>query len=102
MISIFEPNVAACFALVSCSRSTLTPVAEKSELVETLKEAISKVEDFCKERDVDLQAIQDASGFERIKLLDDAVEAIIVNDESKRRYISLASDVMTLFKAILP
>lgn len=79
-----------------------TPVADKSKLVDTLRESISKVEDFCHEREVELNAIQTSKGFERIKLLDDAVEAIIVNDESKRRYLSLANEVVTLFKAILP
>ena len=36
------------------------------------------------------------------RLLDDAVEALIVNDESKRRYLLLAADVARLYKAILP
>ena len=79
-----------------------TPVADKSKLVETLRESISKVEEFCQEREVVLGAIQTSSGFERIKLLDDAVEAIIINDESKRQYLSLTNEVVTLFKAILP
>ena len=79
-----------------------TPVADKSKLVETLRESICKVEEFCQEREVVLGAIQTSSGFERIKLLDDAVEAIIINDESKRRYLSLTNEVITLFKAILP
>jgi type I restriction enzyme R subunit len=60
------------------------------------------VEEFCVERGVNLGGIQAASGFERVKLLDAAVEAIVAADESKRRFMSLAADVLKLFKAILP
>ena len=51
-------------------------------------------------------------GFERIHLLDlamqsfspldDAVDAVLVNDDTKHQYLNLASDVEQLFKAILP
>jgi type I restriction enzyme R subunit len=51
---------------------------------------------------VNLGNIQAASGFQRLKLLDDGVEAIVVNDDSKRQYLSLAADVLRLYKAILP
>jgi type I restriction enzyme R subunit len=57
---------------------------------------------FCVDKGIDLPKIQAAQGFERIKLLDDAVEAILVNDESKKSYLPLADDVDRIFKAILP
>jgi type I restriction enzyme R subunit len=37
-----------------------------------------------------------------IKLLDDAVEAILVNDETKRRYTGLAERAARLFRAVKP
>ncbi|MDA2925760.1 DUF3387 domain-containing protein, partial [Acidobacteria bacterium AH-259-G07] len=79
-----------------------TPVLPKEELVKVLREAISSAEVFCGERGVDLDAIHEAEGFDRIKLLDDAVEALIVNDESKRQFLSLASRVVKLFRAVFP
>lgn len=79
-----------------------TPVAEKGMLVKGLREAIARIEDFCQDHDVDLGKIQTVSGFERIKLLDDAVEAIVINDETKRRFLSLTNDVLRRYKAILP
>src|SRR5262249_22959980 len=39
---------------------------------------------------------------QRIKLLDDAVEALIVNDEAKRTYLLLAAGAARLYRAILP
>jgi type I restriction enzyme R subunit len=79
-----------------------TPVKDKSALVAQLKQAIAETTAFCVERGVDLSKLQTAQGFERVKWLDDAVEAILVNDESKRKYLSLAANVAKLFKAILP
>lgn len=79
-----------------------TPVAEKGILVKSLRDAIARIEDFCQDHNVDLGEIQTESGFERIKLLDDAVEAIVINDETKRRFLSLANDVLQRYKAILP
>ena len=35
-------------------------------------------------------------------MLDDAVDAILVNEESKRKYIALAASVNKLYRAILP
>jgi len=78
------------------------PVQEKAKLVESLREAVQRVQEFCAEHGVKLDDIQAASGFERLKLLDDAVEAVVVNDDSKRQYLSLAADVLRLYKAILP
>ena len=79
-----------------------TPVLDKSRLLYDLKDTVSKVDMFCGEHGVELAKIQAASGFEKLRLLDDAVEAIIINDDSKRAYLSLTADVLKLFKAILP
>jgi type I restriction enzyme R subunit len=79
-----------------------SPVQNKAELVEALRKAITEAIAFCTERGIDPAAIQAAQGFQRIKRLDDAVEALIVNDESKRKYLVLAAGVARLYQAILP
>lgn len=79
-----------------------TPVKDKAALVEELKKAIADARGFCVERGIELDKVQRAAGFQRVKLLNDAVEAIIINDESKRRYLLLAGDVNKLYRAILP
>ncbi len=79
-----------------------TPVKDKSALVEQLKKAMAETADFCSRRGIVVDAILAAEGFEKVKLLDDAVDAVIVNDDFKRRYISLANNVLRLYKAILP
>jgi type I restriction enzyme R subunit len=37
-----------------------------------------------------------------VKLVDEAVDAILVNDETKGRYLAFARNVDRLYKAILP
>jgi type I restriction enzyme R subunit len=43
-----------------------------------------------------------AKAFQRVKLLDEAVDVVLVNDTVKKRYINLANMVNRIFKAILP
>jgi type I restriction enzyme, R subunit len=79
-----------------------TPIHDKSELVRQLLEAISTTTAYCMERKVDPAKIRDARGFEREKLKEDAVAALVVNDETRRQYLNLATGVDSLFKSLLP
>jgi type I restriction enzyme R subunit len=94
------------------------PIERKVELVEELREAIKEARQFCEERGVDVEKIIQAEGFQKVAFLDDAadhlvdkqvseavadaVELVILNDELKKKYLSLASQVVRLYKAILP
>ena len=80
------------------------PVKDKSELVADLRSMINKTREFCEERGINIQAILAATpkGFQRIGLVQDAVDALLVNDETKKNYLSLANTVAKLYKAILP
>jgi len=104
-VGVFR-NLEKALAIYAGSPSGLTdgetPVKDKESLIALLRGAIADVTDFCKDRGVDPHTIAFAPGFGRVKLIDDAVEAIVVNDESKRRYLTLESNVSTLYKAILP
>jgi type I restriction enzyme R subunit len=79
-----------------------TPVHQKAELVNQLRETIAATTEFCKERGVDPAKIQDARGYERVKLVEDAVAAFVVNDDTRRGYLSRAGYVDSLFKSLLP
>jgi type I restriction enzyme R subunit len=79
-----------------------SPVEDKEKLRAALRETVKRMDAFCKEHGVDLAKVQGAKGFDRIKLIDDAVDALVVNDESKRGYMSLAAEALRLYKAVLP
>ena len=57
---------------------------------------------FCAQEGIDLDQIEAAKDFVLLRLLDDAVDALLVSDDIKRRYLSLASRVNRLYKAVLP
>jgi len=78
------------------------PVQAKAFLVAKLREKIGETEEFCTRLGVHLNVIHGVSGFELVKRLDDAVEAILVSDESKRTFLFQAGLAERLFKAILP
>jgi type I restriction enzyme, R subunit len=78
------------------------PIRNKEGLIEMLEDAIRDAEAFCHEHGVSLEQLLQAAEWDYIRQRDDAVEALILNDETKRRYLALAREVDRLFRAILP
>jgi len=79
-----------------------TPVQDKSELLDLLKQAVVDTIMFCQEQGIDPQQIASIKGFERIPLLKSAENALLATDEIKKRYLSLEKNVARLYKAVLP
>jgi type I restriction enzyme R subunit len=79
-----------------------SPVQDKQKLVEELRIAIGLIEDYCEERKIVLDKIISVDAFPKIKLIDDAIDAILQNEESKKKYMSMALSVQSLYKAMLP
>lgn len=78
------------------------PILDKSALVAALRDALEGARTFATAHGFSLEAIAIAQGFERIGRIDEAVEAILVGENDKKRYFQIASRVSRLFKAILP
>jgi type I restriction enzyme, R subunit len=79
-----------------------TPIKDKTELVEYLKHLIAQALAFLTEYGVEAEKIKAAEGFNKIALLDDAVEKLIETDEIKKAYHGLARAVSRVYRAILP
>jgi type I restriction enzyme R subunit len=79
-----------------------TPVRDKAELVGLLRQALEEATDFCRGLGIRFEKVLQAKGLQKVKLLDDAVEAILVNDDTKRRYRLLTERVARLLRAIKP
>jgi len=79
-----------------------SPVLDKARLVEALDAAIATTEEFLAGLKVEVAAIVAADTFMAFQLVDDAVEAVLVDDATKKAYLNLSGDVNRLFKAILP
>ncbi len=78
------------------------PILDKAELVAALQAALNETAGFADVRGVGLEAITRAQGFQRIGLIDDAIEAFLATEADKKHFLQLASRVARLFKAILP
>ena len=78
------------------------PVKVKAFLVEKLRAKLTETENFLKQRGVDLAELLSAKDFDYIALRDEAVEAILASEESKKAYMGLANWVKRIYKAILP
>ena len=82
--------------------SGASPVEDKAELIAGVRESLKEAEAFCSDQGVELAAIERVEGFGRLELLADAVDALVATAETKRRFLSLASGVDRLFRAVLP
>ena len=79
-----------------------TPIRPKDDLVADLNEALFEITDFCDTHDIDLSDLCRSQGFEFVALQKATVEALLVDDQTRRLYLSLAHRIRKLFKALLP
>ena len=78
------------------------PIKDKTELVEYLKVLSAQAIAYLVERGINPVAIKEAQGFDKIALLDDAVDSLIDTDESKKAFLGMAAAVSRVYRAILP
>lgn len=78
------------------------PVEGKQELVKALQEALDETTAFCRTKGVDVEPIRASEGFECVRLLDEAVEKLVVDEETKQRFTTLAAEVNKLLKTVKP
>jgi type I restriction enzyme R subunit len=79
-----------------------SPIGPKDDLIVELEAALAETVDFCDANDIDLHDLDLAQGFEFIALQQAAVEALLVDEQTRRSYIALARRVRKAFKSLLP
>ncbi len=81
-----------------------SPIRNKSELVDQLQGEVTGVKEFCENLGIDLVKVEEVEPktFERIQGIEDAVNCILINDETKQDYLQRANYIFKLYKAILP
>ena len=90
-----------------------TPVQDKRQLVAKLREMLAGLRSFCTGRGIDLDAIGSARGFALVRLLDDAVEALLTRppdagaqesraDTYRVEFLALYNAAKGLLRAIMP
>lgn len=92
----------AIYGAANAGADVDSPIQDVDALVAALDGAVDAVVDLCDAKGVDLSAMRDASGFAHIALRDAAVEALLVDDETKTGFLAAALQARKLFKALLP
>ena len=92
----------AIYATGADAEGNQKPIADKSKLVEKLREAIAEISEFCNSLGVDFANAETDDAWQNISQINDAMERILVNDETKKNYLQYATGVTKLYKAILP
>jgi len=77
-------------------------IKEKEKLVGLLVSTVKQTREFLKKLNLDLDELLKAEDTEKIRLVDVFTNRILQDEETKKRYLDLASDAYQLYKAVLP
>ena len=103
-VGVFR-NLERALAIYAADRTAASidsPIRPKDDLIAELDAALAEVTEFCDANDIDLADMEAAQGFEFVALQKAAVEALLIDEQTRRRYVSLARQVRKTFKALLP
>lgn len=101
-VGVFRNLEKALAIYGSASGSDESPIEIIDALAVELDTAVAGLIAFCTIHGVDLVAMRDAEGFDHIAKRDMAVEALLVDEETRNDFIVRARQVRKLFKALLP
>ncbi|MDA0987200.1 MAG: HsdR family type I site-specific deoxyribonuclease [Bacteroidetes bacterium] len=77
-------------------------IRDKNELVKELKNALELGKKFLLDEKIDLAKIISATSEEKLLLLEYAANTIVVDLAKKKKFLNLASDIDTSYRAVLP
>lgn len=92
----------AIYAATAAGKTGDKPIQSKDGLVEELIEALGEARSFCQDQGVGMDAIAIVQKLDRLKLISDAVEALIAPDERRREFLRKAGAAVRAYKALLP
>lgn len=78
------------------------PLRDVDELVNLLEKNLDLLGKYFKEKGIETQNILQAKDFEQLRLIEQAVEAILENDESKVLFLSLLKLIVDSYTDLLP
>lgn len=101
-VGVFQNLQKALAVYAATGKGGDKPIQSKDGLVQELNEALADARAFCTGVGVDVDAITTTQKLQRLKLIGDAVEALISPDERRRDFLRRASAVGRAYKALLP
>lgn len=101
-IGVFRNIEKALAIYASTSGGDDAIIRDKDELVGELQNALVAGKKFLHSEDVDLAKIVSAPAEEKLLLLEHAANAIVGDWAKKKKFLNLASDIQSTYRAILP
>lgn len=101
-VGVFRNLEKALAIYGSASGETESPIEIIDALAGELDAAVVGLIEFCSGAGVDLVAMRDAEGFDHIAQRDSAVEALLIDGETRDHFMVKARQARKLFKALLP
>ncbi|MBN1629709.1 MAG: type I restriction endonuclease subunit R [Thermoleophilia bacterium] len=78
------------------------PVLGKSRQVKELRKALTSLTEFVRGAGFELDAIRRAPQLPKLRLVDEAIDAVLVTDACKEEFLARCRKVLLLYRAILP
>jgi len=100
-VGVFR-NLEKALAIYGAASASESPIEIIDALAGELDAAVADLVAFCANVGVDLPAMRDADGFDHIAKRDAAIEALLVDEETRNDFIVRARQARKLFKALLP
>lgn len=100
-VGVFR-NLEKALAVYGAAKEGESPIEIIDALAAALDAAVAELINFCAAVGVDLIALRDAEGFDHVAKRDAAVEALLVDEQTRNDFTVEARKVRRLFKALLP
>nr|WP_272499308.1 type I restriction endonuclease subunit R [Gordonia hongkongensis] len=100
-VGVFR-NLEKALAVYGAADEGESPIEIIDALAAALDAAVAELINFCAAVGVDLIVLRDAEGFDHVAKRDAAVEALLVDEQTRNDFTGKARQVRRLFKALLP
>ncbi len=101
-IGVFK-NIERALALYAASGVDENEIIKsKDELLNNLKNALSVVKDFMSDEQIGLESLIQAPSDQKMLLLGKYANVIIGQQEKKKKFLNLASDLQSTYRSVLP
>ncbi len=77
-------------------------IKSKDELVNYLKKTLKKTREFLSEEQIELDPLLEAPSEQKLLLLEKYANIIIEQQEKKRKFLNLATDLQSAYRSVLP
>ena len=102
-IGVFR-NLEKALAIYGADRSGEigTPIQPTDDLRGALDAALAEAENYLADNDIELSDLDSATGFEFVNLLDSTVEALLIDEPTRKGWVQLANRVRKAYKSLMP